>query len=84
MAKGDKDFSTKFKGVFVEHGIKRELSNSRIPHGVEKRKRTHCEGAKEMRLHAIVPKYLWGEALVCANFLCNRWPSEGLDGKTPF
>ena len=37
-----------------------------------------------MRLGADLPKPFWGDALICANYVCNRWPNAVLDGKTPF
>jgi hypothetical protein len=84
---GGEHTSLKFKAFCKEHGIKRELSCPRTPqqNGVAERKnRTLCEGAKAMRLGADLPKPFWGDALICANYVCNRWPSAVLDGKTPF
>ena len=55
--------SKKFKEFCDAHGIKRELSCPRTSqqNGVAERKnRSLCKMAKEMRLHANLPKSYWG------------------------
>ncbi|XP_004298117.1 PREDICTED: uncharacterized protein LOC101313408 [Fragaria vesca subsp. vesca] len=40
--------------------------------------------ARSLLLSANMPKYLWGEAVLCAPHLINRLPSAPLQGRVPF
>ena len=79
--------STKFNDYCMQEGIRREFSCSYTPqqNGVAERKnRTICECAKALRLEACLPKEFWGEAVSCANYLCNRLPNLAIGGKKSF
>ena len=39
---------------------------------------------RSLLLSANIPKYLWGEVVLCASHLINRLPSNPLQGHVPF
>ena len=49
----------------------------------ERRNRTLMSMVRSMIVRSGLPKFLWGEALKTANYICNRTPSKAVP-KTPF
>ncbi|PRQ59012.1 putative RNA-directed DNA polymerase [Rosa chinensis] len=78
------------KGPFAlylqEQGIKAQYTTPYNPqqNGVAERKnRTFLNMVRSMMCTSGLPKFLWGEALRTANYICNRAPSKAVE-KTPF
>ena len=78
------------KGPFAlylqEHGIKAQYTTPYNPqqNGVAERKnRTLLNMVRCMMCTTGLPKFLWGEALKTANYICNRTPSKAIE-KTSF
>jgi transposase InsO family protein len=78
------------KGPFAlflqEHGIKAQYTTPFNPqqNGVAERKnRTLLNMVRCMMCTTGLPKFLWGEALKTANYICNRTPSKAIE-KTSF
>ena len=77
-----KEIQTYFnkKGIQVEYTI----PYSPMQNGVSERmNRTIMEKVRCMLLSAGLPKMLWSEALMAANFLINRSPTRSLRNKVP-
>ncbi|PRQ35370.1 putative RNA-directed DNA polymerase [Rosa chinensis] len=75
-----------FHEYFQDHGIIHQTSCSQTPeqNGVSERKNRHLlDMARSLLLSANMPKYLWGEAVLCASHLINRLPSVPLQGRVP-
>ena len=79
------------KGPFAlylqECGIKAQYTTPGTPqqNGVaERRNRTLINMVRSMISRFGLPKFLWGEALKTANYICNRTPSKSVDNGTPF
>ncbi|XP_040362272.1 uncharacterized protein LOC112202395 [Rosa chinensis] len=75
-----------FHEYFQHHGIIHQTSCSQTPeqNGVSERKNRHLlDMARSLLLSANMPKYLWGEAVLCASHLINRLPSVPLQGRVP-
>jgi len=73
--------SWKMKDYLSKEGIKHELTVPYSPeqNGVAERlNRTLLEMARAMIYGSGVDKNLWGEAIVTASYLKNRWPSSSL------
>ena len=78
------------KGAFAlylqECGIMAQYTTPYNPqqNGVsERRNRTLMSMVRSMIVRSGLPKFLWGEALKTANYICNRTPSKAVI-KTPF
>ena len=78
------------KGPFAlflqEHGIKAQYTTPYNPqqNGVAERKnRTLLNMVRSMMCTTGLPRFLWGEALRTANYICNRTPSKAVE-KTSF
>ncbi|KAE8728454.1 FACT complex subunit SPT16-like [Hibiscus syriacus] len=75
-----------FRYFCANNGIKMETTVPITPqqNGVaERMNRTLNERARNMRIHAGLPKFLWAEAINTAAYLINRGPSVPLDGGIP-
>nr|AFP55546.1 gag-pol polyprotein [Rosa rugosa] len=75
-----------FHEYFQHHGIIHQTSCPQTPeqNGVSERKNRHLlDMARSLLLSANMPKYLWGEAVLCASHLINRLPSAPLQGRVP-
>ncbi|XP_024187552.2 uncharacterized protein LOC112192448 isoform X2 [Rosa chinensis] len=75
-----------FHEYFQHHGIIHQTSCPQTPeqNGVSERKNRHLlDMARSLLLSANMPKYLWGEAVLCASHLINRLPSAPLQGCVP-
>src|SRR5262249_40428711 len=78
--------SKEFELYCQESGIKRYTTMPYTPqqNGVAERKnRTLMNAVRCMLSHSGLPKNLWGEALLTANYLLNRIPTKSVDG-TPY
>ncbi|KAJ9538813.1 hypothetical protein OSB04_031546 [Centaurea solstitialis] len=73
--------------IYLEQvGIKAEYTTPYTPtqNGVAERKnRTLMDMVRSMFARSSLPKFLWGEALKTANYICNRTPTKAIKG-TPF
>ncbi|XP_024165520.1 uncharacterized protein LOC112172419 [Rosa chinensis] len=70
-----------FHEYFQHHDIIHQTSCPQTPeqNGVSERKNSHVlDMARSLLLSANMPKYLWGEAVLCASHLINRLPSVPL------
>ena len=70
-----------------KHGIERRLTVACNPeqNGVAERlNRTLIETARYLLIESGLPQPLWAEAVLAANYVCNRCPSKALNGKTPY
>ena len=79
---GGEFISWKMKEFLAKEGVKHELTVPYTPeqNGVAERlNRTLLEMARAMILGSEVNKELWGEAVVTAAYLKNRWPSSSLN-----
>ncbi|KAK4388364.1 Retrovirus-related Pol polyprotein from transposon TNT 1-94 [Sesamum angolense] len=75
-----------FSDLCDECGTKRHRTNPYTPqqNGVaERMNRTLLEKVRCMLISSGLPKSFWGEALVTAAYLINRFPSVPLNGKIP-
>ncbi|PRQ56600.1 putative RNA-directed DNA polymerase [Rosa chinensis] len=75
-----------FHDYFQHHGIIHQTSCPQTPeqNGVSERKNRHLlDMARSLLLSANMPKYLWGETVLCASHLINRLPSAHLQGRVP-
>ena len=79
--------SNMWKQFLEKEGVKHELTVPYTPeqNGVSERlNRTLLESTRAMIYGTSSPKLCWGEAVACAAYLKNRWPSAALtDMKTP-
>ena len=87
---GKFDESGQNKGPFAlylqEHGIAAQYTTPGTPeqNGVaERRNRTFLNMVRSMMCASGLPTFLWGEALLTANYLTNRTPSKSVSS-TPF
>ena len=74
---------SRFKEFCANNGIKMEktITMTSQQNGVaERMNRNLNERARSMRIHAVLPKFLWAEAINTAAYLINRGPSVPLDG----
>nr|GEZ20804.1 reverse transcriptase [Tanacetum cinerariifolium] len=82
----DREFLSKeFNKFFEDNGIQRFLTNPYSPQQngvVERKKRTILNMVQSMLKTKKMPKEFWVEAVDCAVYLLNRYPSKSLDNKT--
>lgn len=71
------------KGKGIVH--QRSIAGTPQQNGRVERKHRHLvEIAMALRLHAGLPKHLWGECILSATYLINLMPSSVLKWKTPY
>ncbi|KAL2893587.1 Retrovirus-related Pol polyprotein from transposon TNT 1-94 [Bienertia sinuspersici] len=73
--------------LFGKKGIIHQRSVVGVPQQngrVERKHRTLLEMARALRIHAGLPKYLWGECLLAATHLINLLPSVVIGWQTPY
>ncbi|GKD67850.1 cysteine-rich receptor-like protein kinase 8 [Tanacetum coccineum] len=75
-------------GPFMESlGIEHQTSCVDRPQQngkVERRHRNIIEIARALRLHAHLPVHYWGDCVITATYLINRFPTAVLNYKTPY
>ena len=84
---GGEFLSKQLQAYCKEHKIRQTFGGAHAPeqNGIAERSwRTAMEMARCLRLHAGMPKELWGEALSTAVYLLNRLPCTALEGDTPY
>ncbi|GKA72567.1 retrovirus-related pol polyprotein from transposon TNT 1-94 [Tanacetum coccineum] len=65
-------------------GIEHQTSCADRPQWVERRHRNISEIARALRLHAHLLIHYWGDCLIIATYLINRFPTVVLKFKTPY
>ena len=75
------------KGIFSDRGIvhQRSIPGVAQQNGRVERKHRHLiETARSLRLHASLPKSLWGECVLASTHIINLLPTAVLKWKTPY
>lgn len=83
---GSEFINADLKAFCQDHGIKLETTVSYTPEqngAAERLNRTLMEKVRPMLAASALPKYLWADAVVTANYVRNRSPVSGQD-KTPY
>ncbi|GJW00849.1 retrovirus-related pol polyprotein from transposon TNT 1-94 [Tanacetum coccineum] len=84
--KGGEFLSKEFNKFCEDNGIRRFLTAPYSPQQngvVERKNRTILNMVQSMLKSKKMPKEFWAEAVDCAVYLLNRYPSKSLDNKTP-
>lgn len=79
--------NNEFKNFLKKEGIKNQFTVEYTPqqNGVAERKnRTLVEMARCLMIQSGLSPSFWAEAILTANHIRNRCPSQSLDGETPF
>ena len=72
---------------FSENGIihQKSIPGTCQQNGVAERKHRHLlDSVRAIRLHAGFPKYFWGECILVATHIINKFPMAYLNWTTPF
>jgi hypothetical protein len=83
---GGEYIGKKFQEFCAENGIERSFSTPYAPNQngtAERFNRTLIERVTSMMMSSGLPYYLWGEALMTANYLKNLSPHSSIENMTP-
>ncbi|KAL2229041.1 UNVERIFIED_CONTAM: Retrovirus-related Pol polyprotein from transposon RE1 [Sesamum indicum] len=84
---GAEFLSSTFQNFLLNSGILHQRSCAYTPQQngvVERKHRTLLEIARSIMFQASFPRHFWGDAVLAATYLVNRFPSSVLAWKTPY
>ena len=85
--KGGKYTGDDYTACCLETGIRHEFASTNTPEQIktpERDGRTLAGIVRCILTDSGLPKFLWGELMVTAAFLANRWPHAALKQQTPY
>ncbi|KAL0312290.1 UNVERIFIED_CONTAM: Retrovirus-related Pol polyprotein from transposon RE1 [Sesamum radiatum] len=84
---GSEFISTQCQSFFTDSGIIHQRSCTYTPqqNGIVERKHRHLlDIARSLMFQSSLPRHFWGDAILVATYLINRFPTVTLNWKTPF